>query len=119
MLQHVTSNDGNAEDDCVPTGSPEASVDTSVLEFASTVPMAWRRRPDLYHPVDPARRAARLGDRPAVSMMGGGRAGANMDNPQAMLLVVPNGKVKLLNALPFAPADLRRVTPQVGLARTR
>jgi hypothetical protein len=24
-----------------------------------------------------------------------------------MLLVVPNGKVKLLNALPFAPADLR------------
>jgi hypothetical protein len=30
-----------------------------------------------------------------------------LDNPQAMLLVVPNGKVKLLNALPFAPADLR------------
>jgi MoaA/NifB/PqqE/SkfB family radical SAM enzyme len=29
-------------------------------------------------------------------------------NPQLMLLVVPNGKVKLLNALPFAPADLRR-----------
>ena len=28
-------------------------------------------------------------------------------SPQAMLLVVPNGKVKLLNALPFAPADLR------------
>jgi MoaA/NifB/PqqE/SkfB family radical SAM enzyme len=28
-------------------------------------------------------------------------------DPQAMLLVVPNGKVKLLNALPFAPADLR------------
>ena len=31
-------------------------------------------------------------------------------NPQAMLLVVPNGKVKLLNALPFAPADLRHDT---------
>ena len=31
-----------------------------------------------------------------------------LDIPQAMLLVVPNGKVKLLNALPFAPADLRR-----------
>jgi MoaA/NifB/PqqE/SkfB family radical SAM enzyme len=31
-----------------------------------------------------------------------------LTNPQAMLLVVPNGKVKLLNALPFAPADLRR-----------
>lgn len=30
-----------------------------------------------------------------------------LDQPQAMLLVVPNGKVKLLNALPFAPADLR------------
>ena len=27
-----------------------------------------------------------------------------------MLLVVPNGKVKLLNALPFAPADLRHVS---------
>jgi MoaA/NifB/PqqE/SkfB family radical SAM enzyme len=33
-----------------------------------------------------------------------------LDSPQAMLLVVPNGKVKLLNALPFAPADLRRET---------
>jgi MoaA/NifB/PqqE/SkfB family radical SAM enzyme len=30
-----------------------------------------------------------------------------LDDPQAMLLVVPNGKVKLLNALPFAVADLR------------
>ncbi len=30
-----------------------------------------------------------------------------LENPQAMLLVVPNGKVKLLNALPFTPADLR------------
>jgi len=33
-----------------------------------------------------------------------------LENPQAMILVVPNGKVKLLNALPFAPADLRRDT---------
>lgn len=31
-----------------------------------------------------------------------------LEHPQAMLLVVPNGKVKLLNALPFAPADLLR-----------
>jgi MoaA/NifB/PqqE/SkfB family radical SAM enzyme len=31
-----------------------------------------------------------------------------LESPQAMLLVVPNGKVKILNALPFAPADLRR-----------
>jgi MoaA/NifB/PqqE/SkfB family radical SAM enzyme len=30
-----------------------------------------------------------------------------LQSPQAMLLAVPNGKVKLLNALPFAPADLR------------
>jgi len=29
-------------------------------------------------------------------------------SPQAMLLVVPNGQVKLLNALPFVVADLRR-----------
>ena len=33
-----------------------------------------------------------------------------LESPQAMLLVVPNGKVKLLNALPFAPADLRRMS---------
>ena len=32
---------------------------------------------------------------------------ARLESPQAMLLVVPNGKVKLLNALPFAPANLR------------
>ncbi|MEO8304732.1 MAG: radical SAM protein [Betaproteobacteria bacterium] len=30
-----------------------------------------------------------------------------LDSPQAMLLMVPNGRIKLLNALPFAPADLR------------
>jgi MoaA/NifB/PqqE/SkfB family radical SAM enzyme len=31
-------------------------------------------------------------------------------SPQAMMLVVPNGRVKLLNALPFSPADMRRHT---------
>jgi MoaA/NifB/PqqE/SkfB family radical SAM enzyme len=31
-----------------------------------------------------------------------------LDSPQAMMLIVPNGRVKLLNALPFAPGDLRR-----------
>ncbi|MFC1679739.1 hypothetical protein ACFL2T_05965, partial [Elusimicrobiota bacterium] len=31
-----------------------------------------------------------------------------LESPQAMMLVVPDGKVKLLNALPFAPADLRK-----------
>jgi len=29
------------------------------------------------------------------------------ESPQAMMLVVPDGKAKLLNALPFAPGDLR------------
>lgn len=33
-----------------------------------------------------------------------------IESPQAMLLVVPNGSVKLLNALPFAPANLTRDT---------
>lgn len=32
------------------------------------------------------------------------------ESPQAMTLVVPNGKVKLLNALPFAVADLQKET---------
>jgi hypothetical protein len=31
-----------------------------------------------------------------------------LESPQAMMLIVPNGRVKLLNALPFAPGDLRR-----------
>jgi MoaA/NifB/PqqE/SkfB family radical SAM enzyme len=35
-------------------------------------------------------------------------------SPQAMLLIVPNGKVKLLNALPFAPADLRRDSLEIA-----
>ena len=35
-------------------------------------------------------------------------------SPQAMLLVVPNGQVKLLNALPFAVADLRRDSPETA-----
>ncbi|MBK5922133.1 hypothetical protein CCR80_13915 [Rhodothalassium salexigens] len=33
-----------------------------------------------------------------------------LDSPQAMMLIVPNGRAKLLNALPFAPGDLRRQT---------
>jgi MoaA/NifB/PqqE/SkfB family radical SAM enzyme len=33
-----------------------------------------------------------------------------IESPQAMMLVVPNGRVKLLNALPFSPADVRRVS---------
>jgi MoaA/NifB/PqqE/SkfB family radical SAM enzyme len=37
-------------------------------------------------------------------------ARVRLESPQAMLLVVPDGKVKLLNALPFACADLKRGT---------
>ncbi len=36
--------------------------------------------------------------------------GHQLVEPHAMLLIVPNGKVKILNALPFSPADLRRDT---------
>lgn len=36
-----------------------------------------------------------------------------------MLLVVPNSKVKLLNALPFAPADLRRDSLEVAWEASR
>ena len=42
-----------------------------------------------------------------------------LESPQAMLLVVPNGKVKLLNALPFAPADLRRDSLRVAWQASR
>ena len=42
-----------------------------------------------------------------------------LESPQAMLLVVPNGKVKLLNALPFSPADLRRDSLAVAWAAYR
>lgn len=37
-----------------------------------------------------------------------------MQEPQAMVLVVPDGKVKLLNALPFAPADLKKDSLQAA-----
>ncbi len=43
------------------------------------------------------------------------------ESPQSMVLVVPNGRAKLLNALPFAVADLKRESlasawPKVGAA---
>ena len=43
------------------------------------------------------------------------------ESPQSMVLVVPNGRVKLLNALPFAVADLKKerladAWPKVGAA---
>ncbi len=34
--------------------------------------------------------------------------GKRLESPQAMLLIVPNGRVKLMNALPFAAANLRQ-----------
>lgn len=39
-----------------------------------------------------------------------------LESPQAMVLVVPNGKAKLLNALPFAPADVREHSIQEAWA---
>lgn len=36
--------------------------------------------------------------------------GVRADCPQAMMLIVPDGRVKLLNALPFAVADIRKQT---------
>ena len=39
-----------------------------------------------------------------------GELRARLDRPQAMLLVVPDGKVKLLNALPFYCSDLAKAT---------
>src|SRR6478735_479239 len=56
-------------------------------------------------------RAAAIGAGPALSIYPWDivtEMQTRLESPQAMLLVVPNGKVKLLNALPFAPADLRR-----------
>ena len=56
-------------------------------------------------------RAAAAGSRVALSIYPWdilAEIRTRLASPQAMLLVVPNGKVKLLNALPFAPADLRR-----------
>lgn len=37
-----------------------------------------------------------------------GEVQRRLESPQAMLLVVPNGMVKLMNALPFVAANLRR-----------
>ena len=39
---------------------------------------------------------------------------SRLESPQAMILVVPNGRAKLLNALPFAAADLKTKTLAEG-----
>ena len=70
-------------------------------------PDQWRAAVDSLHA-----RAAATGSSVALSIYPWDiltEIRTRLDNPQAMLLVVPNGKVKLLNALPFAPADLRHV----------
>jgi len=67
---------------------------------------AWRRAVDALH-----ERARARATPMALSIYPWGivdEVERRVEHPQAMLLVVPNGKVKLLNALPFAPADLRR-----------
>ncbi|HEY2560408.1 MAG TPA: radical SAM protein [Caldimonas sp.] len=66
----------------------------------------WRRAVDALR-----ERAAASGSRMALSVYPWDivtEMETRLESPQAMLLVVPDGKVKLLNALPFAPADLRR-----------
>jgi MoaA/NifB/PqqE/SkfB family radical SAM enzyme len=58
-------------------------------------------------------RAAEMNSRPNLAIYPWdilGELSRRLESPQAMLLVVPNGRIKLLNALPFAPADLRRTT---------
>ena len=65
----------------------------------------WRRAVDALH-----RRADALNGRISLSIYPWdivAEMERRLQSPQAMLLVVPNGKIKLLNALPFAPADLR------------
>jgi MoaA/NifB/PqqE/SkfB family radical SAM enzyme len=57
------------------------------------------------------REAASLKDGPKLSIYPWGiqkEIETRLERPQAMVLIVPDGKVKLLNALPFAPGDVRR-----------
>ncbi len=56
-------------------------------------------------------RARRSGDRPRLAVYPWGiqhEMATRAESPQAMTLVVPNGRVKLLNALPFSVADLKK-----------
>jgi MoaA/NifB/PqqE/SkfB family radical SAM enzyme len=69
-------------------------------------------------------RAKATGDRPRLALYPWGIQQEMLTrarSPQAMTLVVPNGRVKLLNALPFAVADLKKerlaqAWPKVGAA---
>ena len=67
---------------------------------------AWRQTVSLLEA-----RANRCGGRPRLSVYPWDvreEIRVRLREPQAMVLVVPDGKVKLLNALPFAPGDIRR-----------
>ena len=77
---------------------------------------AWQRAADALraHAQAAATRASTCRSIPGTSSPRWRRASTS---PQAMLLVVPNGKVKLLNALPFAPADLRHDSLADGMGR--
>lgn len=69
-------------------------------------------------------RAKKSGDKPRLALYPWGiqqEMLTRAQSPQAMTLVVPNGRVKLLNALPFAVADLKKerladAWPKVGAA---
>lgn len=65
-------------------------------------------------------RAARPSGGPKLSVYPFGvqrEIAARLERPQAMVLIAPDGKVKLLNALPYAPADLRRHTTAEAWSR--
>lgn len=66
--------------------------------------------------------AERAGGRPRLACYPWGiqrEAAVRAADPQAMMLVVPNGKVKLLNALPFAVADVRTDGLEAAWAKVR
>lgn len=79
----------------------------------------WRQAADALRA-----RAKASGDKPRLALYPWGIQQEMLTraaSPQAMTLVVPNGRVKLLNALPFAVADLKTerlsdAWPKVGAA---
>lgn len=82
-------------------------------------PEAWERAVKALHA-----RAKAKNSKPRLAVYPWGiqqEMATRAQSPQAMMLVAPNGKVKLLNALPFAAADLKKETlaqawPKVGKA---
>ena len=92
-------------------GTPGAGADDlAVFLYNDLEDDAFYLRPDLQRAADALReRASSINTTMALSIYPCDivtEMERRLEHPQAMLLVVPNGKVKLLNALPFAPADL-------------